>query len=166
MYGIFKRMLRRLTGRSRAVSPGRVDFTAFESQVDFYRKRGATIGEKVRLLGRIDGVNPQLVSIGDYSVVGADSALLAHCPVRGALPCRIGRFVYVGYGAIILPGVTVGDHCLVGGGAVVTTDMPPGSIVAGNPAKAIRMLTPEEHERIERTMLEGRLFGWDGECLA
>jgi acetyltransferase-like isoleucine patch superfamily enzyme len=112
-------------------------------------------------LGRIDGVNPHLVSIGDYSVVGADSALLAHCPIRGALPCRIGSFVYIGYGAIILPGVTVGDNCLIGAGAVVTKDVPSGSILVGNPAKVLRPLTPDERHKIERTMLEGRLFGWD-----
>lgn len=158
--------MRRLTGRTKPAVPGKVDFATFESQVDLYRKRGARIGEKVRLLGRIDGVNPHLVSVGDYSVVGADSALLAHCPIRGALPCSIGSFVYIGYGAIILPGVTVGDHCLVGAGAVVTRDMPAGSVVAGNPARAIRMLTPEEHEKIRQTMLEGDLFGWDGERLA
>ena len=115
----------------------------------------------VRLLGVVDGVNPHLVSIGDYSIVGLHSALLAHCPIRDALPCRIGSFVYIGYGAIILPGVTVSVNCLIGAGAVVTKDVPSGNILIGNPAKILRPLMPDERHRIEWTMLEGRLFGWD-----
>lgn len=121
------------------------------------------MGNNVRLLGTVDGVNPHLVSIGDYSVVGVQSALLAHCPIRGALPCKVGKFVYIGFGAIVLPGVTIGDNCLVGAGAVVTKDVPAGSIVAGNPARVLRALTEQERERIQRTMVEGRLFGWDAD---
>ena len=45
---------------------------------------------------------------------------------------------FIGAQAIIMPGVRVGDECIVGSGAVVTKDVPPGSIVAGNPAKIIR----------------------------
>lgn len=161
MRSIFKRILRRVFRRSTTLPAGKVDFSAFEEQIDFYRKCGTNIGERVRFLGRIDGVNPQLVSIGDYSVVGIHSVLLAHCPIRGALPCRIGKFVYIGFGAIILPGVTIGDHCLNGAGAVVTRDVPAGSVVAGNPARVLRSLAQNELEKIERTMLEGRLFGWD-----
>lgn len=49
-------------------------------------------------------------------------------------PVRIGARVWIGYRAIILPGVELGDDCIVGSGAVVTKSFPPGSIVAGNPA--------------------------------
>lgn len=161
MNSLFRRVLRRLFPHVTTVPPGEVDFSEFEATADFYRNRGTKIGDKVRLLGRIDGVNPHLVSIGDYTVVGANSALLAHCPIRGALPCRIGRFVYISFGAIILPGVTVGDHCLIGAGAVVTKDVPEGSVVAGNPARVLRSLTQQELARIEQTMLAKRLFGWD-----
>jgi acetyltransferase-like isoleucine patch superfamily enzyme len=158
-------MLRQILNRYRRshLKPWRKadDHSAFVDVVSGYRKRGVKIGKMVRLLGTVDGINPHLVSIGDYSVVGMHSALLAHCPIRGALPCNIGRFVYIGYGAIILPGVTVGDHCLIGAGAVVTKDVPEGSVVAGNPARVLRSLTQDEQNKIEQTMLEGRLFGWD-----
>ncbi|NNM75263.1 maltose acetyltransferase domain-containing protein [Enterovirga aerilata] len=50
-------------------------------------------------------------------------------------PVAIGRNVWVGGGAIILPGVTVGDDAIIGAGAVVTRDVAPGSTVAGNPAR-------------------------------
>ncbi|MBN2044955.1 MAG: sugar O-acetyltransferase [Anaerolineales bacterium] len=46
--------------------------------------------------------------------------------------------VWIGGGAILLPGVTVGLNAVVGAGAVVTKDVPPNTVVAGNPARAIR----------------------------
>ncbi len=51
-------------------------------------------------------------------------------------PVTIGADVWVGGGAIILPGVTVGDGAIVGAGSVVTRDVAPGSTVMGNPARA------------------------------
>lgn len=50
-------------------------------------------------------------------------------------PVRIGRNVWIGGGAILLPGVTVGDDAVIGAGSVVTRDVPPGATVAGNPAR-------------------------------
>ncbi len=52
-------------------------------------------------------------------------------------PIRIGGNVWIGGGAMILPGVTVGDDALIGAGSVVTRDVPPGATVAGNPARVI-----------------------------
>lgn len=51
-----------------------------------------------------------------------------------ALPVTIGRDVWVGGGAIILPGITIGDRAIVGAGSVVTKDVGADAIVAGNPA--------------------------------
>jgi maltose O-acetyltransferase len=50
-------------------------------------------------------------------------------------PIRIGRNVWIGGGAIILPGVTIGDEALIGAGSVVTRDVPAGATVVGNPAR-------------------------------
>ena len=52
-------------------------------------------------------------------------------------PITIGKNVWIGGGAIVLPGVTVGDDAIIGAGAVVTKDVPVGATVAGNPAKVI-----------------------------
>ena len=57
-------------------------------------------------------------------------------------PVRIGHKVWIGFGASILKGVTVGEGAVVAAGAVVTKDVPAWSVVAGNPAKVIRALTP------------------------
>ncbi len=54
-------------------------------------------------------------------------------------PVRIGPFAWIGGGAIILPGVTVGADAVIGAGSVVTRDVPPGATVAGNPARLLRL---------------------------
>ena len=50
-------------------------------------------------------------------------------------PVRIGRNVWIGGGAILLPGITVGDDAIIGAGSVVTRDVSPGATVRGNPAR-------------------------------
>lgn len=56
-------------------------------------------------------------------------------------PVVLGRNVWLGMGAIILPGVTIGDHAIVGAGAVVTKDVPEKTVVVGNPARVVQTLT-------------------------
>jgi maltose O-acetyltransferase len=53
-------------------------------------------------------------------------------------PIRVGRNVWIGGGAVILPGVTIGDDAIIGAGSVVTRDVPPGVTVVGNPARIRR----------------------------
>lgn len=54
------------------------------------------------------------------------------------VPTRVCQGASIGAGAVILPGVTIGEHALVGAGSVVTEDVPPGAIVYGNPARLAR----------------------------
>ena len=60
---------------------------------------------------------------------------------------KIGNDVWIGYGAIIMRGLTIGDGAIIAAGAVVTKDVPPYSIVGGVPAKVIKMRYTEEHIR-------------------
>jgi maltose O-acetyltransferase len=53
-------------------------------------------------------------------------------------PIRIGRHVWIGGGAIILPGITIGDESIIGAGSVVTRDVPPDTTVVGNPARIVK----------------------------
>lgn len=55
-------------------------------------------------------------------------------------PVTIGNDIWIGANAVILPGVTIGDHSVVAAGAVVTKDIPPHSLVAGVPAKVIKQI--------------------------
>jgi acetyltransferase-like isoleucine patch superfamily enzyme len=55
-------------------------------------------------------------------------------------PVIIGNDIWIGANAVLLPGVTIGDHSIVAAGAVVTKDVPPHSLVAGVPAKIIKKI--------------------------
>lgn len=58
--------------------------------------------------------------------------------LEAAHPVRIGHNVWIGGGAILLPGITVGDDAVIAAGAIVTRDVAPGALVAGNPARTLR----------------------------
>lgn len=60
------------------------------------------------------------------------------------VPTRVRRRASIGSGAVILPGVTVGEGAVVGAGSVVTEDVAPRAVVAGNPARVIRTLDASE----------------------
>ena len=59
-------------------------------------------------------------------------------------PIRIGRNVWIGFDCCVLPGVSIGEDSVVGARSVVTSDVPPRTIVAGNPARIIRTLSVDE----------------------
>jgi acetyltransferase-like isoleucine patch superfamily enzyme len=128
-------------------------------KIYLYRRLGAKIGTGVRLFGRLDGVNPHLVTIGDYSVIGTGSRLTTHDPVNGPQPVIIGSFVWMGFAVIVLPGVTIGDYSIIGAGSVVTKDIPPYSIAAGNPARVLRQRDPEEVSQTTQLLKEGKPIG-------
>ncbi len=85
------------------------------------------------------------VTIGEGTLIGpAVQILTADHPRDPAIrkagaefgrPVKIGCNVWIGGGAIILPGVTIGDDAVIGAGSVVTRDIPAGSIAVGNPAR-------------------------------
>lgn len=100
----------------------------------------------------IDRLIPQAITIGENFVSSANSVILAHdaslynhIRKHRVEEVIIGDNVFLGYGAIVLPGVRIGDGAIIGAGSVVTRDVLSYSIVAGNPAKQIS--TVEEYIR-------------------
>ncbi|MEM1235887.1 MAG: sugar O-acetyltransferase [Pseudomonadota bacterium] len=87
------------------------------------------------------------VTIGDRTAIGPMTQILAADHPRDpgsratflelGKPITIGADVWIGGGALLLPGVTVGDGAIIGAGAVVTRDVAPGQTVAGNPARPL-----------------------------
>ena len=77
------------------------------------------------------------VYIGDSNHAMEDGRWVADCPMQ-TRPVRIGNGCWIGVQAVILSGVELGDRCIVAAGAVVTKSVPPGSTVAGVPARTIR----------------------------
>lgn len=109
--------------------------------------RNLALGEQVYINAGCVVLDSAPVRIGRRTMLGpavhiycADHAHGLEERRRGlerALPVSIGEDVWIGGGAILLPGVTVGDGAIVGAGAVVTRHVAPGTRVAGNPARPI-----------------------------
>ncbi|MFA5359790.1 MAG: DapH/DapD/GlmU-related protein [Patescibacteria group bacterium] len=64
-------------------------------------------------------------------------------------PIYIGKHVWIGAGAIILPGVKIEDYAVVGAGSIVTANVPKGAIVAGNPARIIKFRNIDKIKNIQ-----------------
>ncbi|MBN1675428.1 MAG: acyltransferase [Kiritimatiellae bacterium] len=100
----------------------------------------------------MDGLYSDLITIEDEVRVGPGAAIICHTKAGKTLrecgvplsvkPIRLCRYAMVGANATVLGGVTVGEGALVGAGAVVSQDVPPYTVVVGNPARAVRKLTP------------------------
>jgi len=146
-FGREARAIRGWTARQLLDSTG-VDVN-IERGAYFGRGDGITLGNHSDI-GRDCALHGP-VSIGNDSFMGpeviirADGHRFDRCdiPMRlqgvlNARPVFIGNDVWIGTRAILLPGVTIGDHAIVGAGAVVTKDVPAWAIVGGNPARILR----------------------------
>jgi acetyltransferase-like isoleucine patch superfamily enzyme len=69
-------------------------------------------------------------------------------------PVKIGNDVWIGSGAIILKGISIGDRSIVGAASIVTKDIPPDVVVAGNPATIVRYLKKPEPEEVPQEPAE------------
>ena len=99
------------------------------------------------------------VTVGDYSNIGPNVGIISsnHDLVNNDAhvagdPIVIGRFCWLGMGAVILPGVRLGDFTIVGAGAIVSKSFEEGyCAIGGNPAKIIKYLNKEECDAFART---------------
>jgi acetyltransferase-like isoleucine patch superfamily enzyme len=118
-------------------------------RVWLHRRRGVRIGSGCFISYQVllETEHPELIEIGDDVVLGMRCMVIAHN--RDATPSgpdaeptvRIGRSVFVGPGAIVLPNVTIGDGAVVTAGSVVATSVAAMTMVQGNPARPIAAIT-------------------------
>ena len=96
------------------------------------------------------------IYVGDYTEFGpnvvvatAGHPILPELREQGMqfnMPVRIGRNCWIGAGALIMPGVTVGDNTVIGAGSVVTKDLPANVLAVGNPCRVLREIGEHDKE--------------------
>ncbi len=139
-----------------------------KNPVDYWRKLGAQIGEQCELYpSAYLGTEPYLIKIGNHVRINSGVQFVTHdggvWVLRGLadtdskFPAEmkdadlfgeitIGNNVHVGTNVIIMPGVSVGDNCIIGCGAIVTKNVPDNSIAVGIPARVIETVETYYHK--------------------
>jgi len=107
-----------------------------------YRAIGIQVGRHVAagMGATMDVFFPQLIRIGDNSIIGYNSVILAHEFLMKELrtgPVEIGKDVMIGANVTILPGVRIADGASVSACSLVNSDVPPGALVGGGPARIL-----------------------------
>jgi carbonic anhydrase/acetyltransferase-like protein (isoleucine patch superfamily) len=157
-----------------------VPYKLLEAQlfpVGYAKKIGVKMEGTVTIYGssyKMFSSEPFLVTLGNNVYISLEAKFICHdgsvLPFRKDIPdlditkrINIGNNVFIGLGALILPGVTIGNNCVVGAYSVVTKNVPEDSIVGGNPAKIIKK-TSEYIEKAKRDSLHiGHLYGKEKE---
>lgn len=135
-----------------------------KNQVAYARTIGVKVGEDCRILGLTDGTfgsEPYLVTLGNHVTITAGVSFVTHDggvwvfrreypDIDIFAPIFVGNNVFIGINSIILPGVTIGNDCVVAAGSVVTHNVPDGMVVGGVPAKTIKSLDAYRESVIER----------------
>jgi acetyltransferase-like isoleucine patch superfamily enzyme len=131
------------------------------------------MGENVHFYGMPSGMfgtEPWLITIGNNVHITAGCAFITHDggtlilrkelpDLEWTAPISIGNDVYLGLRTLIMPGVTIGNRCIIGAGSVVTKSIPDNSVAAGVPARVIKT-TDEYFEDMKRKSLKcGHLIG-------
>lgn len=136
---------------------------------DFLRRHGNLhgIGEGCSILAGTKFLDPQYVHLGnnvhfaDCTLIGHDGSVAMMEAAYGVKIDAVGKIeirdnVFVGHQAIIMPGVVIGPDAIIAAGAVVTRDVPPDTIVAGIPARAIGKVS----ELLEKRLVELGNLPW------
>ena len=118
--------------------------------------RNTHLGSNVYANFNLTLVDDTDIYIGDSVMIGPNVTIAtAGHPVDPELrrkvaqfniPVRIGNNVWIGAGAVILPGITIGDDSVIGAGSIVTKDIPAGVVAVGNPCRVLRPICDRDRE--------------------
>ena len=141
-------------------------FLARFNRYKFIKKIGLHFGDDFHIYGnpyKMFGSEPWTISIGNHVHITDGVRFITHdggtLIFRHIIPdleitkkIKIGNYVYFGINSIILPGVTIGNNCVIGAGAIVTHDIPDNSVAVGVPAKVIKS-TDDYLEQLKKESL-------------
>jgi len=170
-------------GLQRIIQKLKLRYGSQETVLRTLRRMGVQIGERCRIYTANFGAEPWLIRSGNHVCISNDVTFVNHglvWPFQDKYetltsfgPIEIKDNCQIGVRATILPHVTIGPNSIVGACSVVTADVPPNSVVAGNPARVICSIEeyeqkcrarhidiPEDREAARRILVE-RFWGAD-----
>ena len=129
----------------------------------YARSCGVKIGKECIIYTTDWGAEPYLVEIGDHTTIGYDVNCITHdggvfvfrkedpsFDVFGKV--KIGSNTFIGNNTIILPGVSIGDNCVIGTGSVVTKSIPDNAVAAGLPCRYVCSIQEYHQQMIKLNM--------------
>lgn len=140
---ILHRLLGEMGKQCCIVSPFHCDF-GYNIHIgdSFFANAGFVVIDTARVsIGDNVYIGPQ---VGIYTATHALNPALRRQGYERALPVSLGNDVWVGGNACIMPGVSVGEGSVIGAGSVVTHDVPPFVVAAGNPCRVLRQIKPDD----------------------
>jgi len=139
----------------------------------FARSLGVRLNGKVTFYGMNRGMfgsEPWLISLGDNVFITSGVQFVTHDggtlilrkeipDLEWTAPISVGNDVYLGLRALILPGVTIGNRCIIAAASVVTRDVPDNSVVGGVPARRISSVDEYMEKMKAKSLGLGHLSG-------
>ena len=137
----------------------------FMNSVKYAKSIGVSIGNNCEIYRDVNwGSEPFLITIGDNVRITSGCKFVTHDGGVWVLrhlnndfknadlfnPIKVGNNVHIGLNVIIMPGVTIGNNCIIGCGAIVTKSIPDNSIAVGIPARVIETIDEYKNKNIKR----------------
>jgi acetyltransferase-like isoleucine patch superfamily enzyme len=143
--------------------------------VSYVKFIGVNVGKNIHIYGnpiKMFGTEPWCVTLGDNVHITRDVVFVTHDggtllfrdkihDLEITKPIKVGSNVYIGLKSIILPGVNIGDDCIIAAGSVVTKDVSSGTVVGGVPAKFIKTTSEYFESAKSKSLHLGHLKGKD-----
>lgn len=137
----------------------------------YARSLGVNLGENVRfyaMKSTMFSTEPWLITIGNNVYITAGCQFVTHDggtlilrkevpDLELTAPIKVGNDVYIGINTTILPGVTIGNRCIIGAGTIVTKDIPDNSVAVGVPARVVKTVDEYLESAKQRSLHLGHL---------